>query len=186
MRIAAPNGDVDTINAKEWIAKNPPGYAQNFQRDFTTRYYNGPEAYQKMRDLAAEFANISEAVKLPEKSTGYQRKAQTMLGYQQASYVTFDANNLPVGFASHERQRAPRGQRRARDRPHLEGVGPSRRQQPHRPAGEPAGANSSPLAVSVTGNHIAVSLATGATARSPARPRRSSPRSTPTRRRRRW
>ena len=39
---------------------------------------------------------LPEAVKLPEKSTGYQRKAQTLLGYQQASYVTFDANNLPV------------------------------------------------------------------------------------------
>ena len=103
VRIAAPNGDVDTINAKEWIAKNPPGYATGFKRDFITRYYNGPEAYQKMRDLAAEFGNISEAVKLPEQSTGYQRKAQTMLGYQQASYVTFDAGNLPVGSTAASR-----------------------------------------------------------------------------------
>jgi hypothetical protein len=97
VKIAAPNSDVDTLAAKEWLSKNPPGYAQNFKRDFTTRYYNGPEAYKKMRDLAAEFPNISRSYELPEKSTGYQRKAQTMLGYQNASYVTFDANNLPVG-----------------------------------------------------------------------------------------
>ena len=38
------NGDVDTIAAKEWIAKNPPGYATSFKRDFVTRYYNDPEA----------------------------------------------------------------------------------------------------------------------------------------------
>ncbi len=34
-----------------------------------------------MRDLAAEFGNISEAIKLPEPTRGYQRYAQTMLGY---------------------------------------------------------------------------------------------------------
>jgi hypothetical protein len=62
-----------------------------------------------MRDLATEFPNISEAIKLPEKTTGYQRKAQTMLGYTNATgtgptatvpYVRFDANNLPVAGAS--------------------------------------------------------------------------------------
>ncbi len=103
VRIAAPNGDVDTLNAKEWLAKDPPGYAQNFLRDFTTRYYNGAEAYQKMRDLAAEFSNISQVYTLPEKTTGYQRKAQTMLGYAAyatAPYVTYDANNLPVAGAT--------------------------------------------------------------------------------------
>ena len=35
------NGDVDTIAVKEWIAKNPPGYAAGFKRGFITRYYNG-------------------------------------------------------------------------------------------------------------------------------------------------
>ena len=57
-----------------------------------------------MRDLAAEFPNISEAIKLPEQTRGYQRRAQTMLGYTNATgtgptatvgYVRFDANNLP-------------------------------------------------------------------------------------------
>ncbi len=34
-----------------------------------------------MRDLAAEFPNISQVDKLPEQTCGYQRRAQTMLGY---------------------------------------------------------------------------------------------------------
>ncbi|WP_169542075.1 M14 family zinc carboxypeptidase [Solirubrobacter soli] len=97
IKVAAPNGDVDTLAAKEWVAKNPPSYAQNFQHGFIQRYYDGPEVYKKMRDLAAEFPTIAQVYDLPEKTTGYQRKAQTMLGYQQASYVTFDANNLPNG-----------------------------------------------------------------------------------------
>ena len=94
---------MDTIAVKEWIAKNPPAYAAGFQRGFMTHYNEGYEAYGKMRDLATEFSNISQAIKLPEQTTGYQRKAQTMLGYttrrapaDPTSYVRFDANNLPV------------------------------------------------------------------------------------------
>ncbi len=98
IKLASSNGDTDTIVAKEWLAKNPPGYAAGFKYGFPTRYYNGQEAHQKMRDLANEFPNIAEAIKLPEQTRGYQRKAQTMLGFNAAApYVTFDANNLPVG-----------------------------------------------------------------------------------------
>ena len=102
--------------------------------------------------------HISEAVKLPEQSTGYQRKAQTMLGYQQASYVTFDAGNLPVGSTAS--LSAANGDRAvvltSRSFGHLGGnnitaqlVNP--------------GANNAPLSVTVTGNAIVVSLATNAT-----------------------
>src|ERR1044072_7472406 len=109
VKFASSNGTVDTIPVKEWIAKDPPPYAQGFKRGFVTHYNVGYDAYQKMRDLAQEFPNISEAIKLPEKTTGYQRKAQTMLGYTNATgtgptatvpYVRFDANNLPVAGAS--------------------------------------------------------------------------------------
>ena len=62
-----------------------PATPPSFKHDFNTRYYDGPEVYKKMRDLAAEFPNISQVYDLPEKTTGYQRKAQTMLGYQAAS-----------------------------------------------------------------------------------------------------
>ena len=76
---------------------------------FVTHYNDSQEAYKKVRDLAAEFPNISEAVKLPEQTRGYQRRAQTMLGYTNATgtgptatvgYVRFDANNLPVAGTS--------------------------------------------------------------------------------------
>ncbi len=109
VKVASSNGTVDTVNVKEWIAKNPPGYAAGFKSGFVTHYNEESEAYQKMRDLATEFPNISEAIKLPEKTTGYQRKAQTMLGYTNTTgngptatvpYVRFDANNLPVAGSS--------------------------------------------------------------------------------------
>src|SRR4051794_7970916 len=86
IKVAGLNGDVDTLAVKEWIAKTPPGYAAGFKKDFITHYYDSQEAYKKMRDLAAEFPNISQVYDLPEKTTGYQRKAQTILG-QTALYT---------------------------------------------------------------------------------------------------
>ena len=158
VKIAAPNGDVDTLAAKEWVAKNPPSYASNFLHDFNTRYYDGPEVYKKMRDLAAEFPNISQVYDLPEKTTGYQRKAQTMLGYQATSYVTFDANNLPVGStASLSTANADRAVvLTSKEWGHLGGNGiTAELKNP--------GANDAPLGVVVTGNAITVNLATNTT-----------------------
>jgi hypothetical protein len=156
IKVAAPNGDVDSLAAKEWLAKNPPSYAANFLRDFNTRYYDAPEAYKRMRDLADEFPNISQVYDLPEKSTGYQRKAQTMLGYQAASYVTFDANNLPVGSTqSLSTANADRAVvLTSKEWGHLGGNGITAQLV------NPASTNSQ-LRVDVTGNHIAVSLGTG-------------------------
>ena len=101
IKVAAPNGDVDTLDVREWIAQNPPQPGPTFLKGFLTHYNDSQEAYKKMRDLAAEFPNIAQSYELPEKTLGYQRKAQTMLGYNAtAPYVTFDANNLPVAGAN--------------------------------------------------------------------------------------
>ena len=40
VKVAAPNGDVDTIAAKEWVAKNPPELRRDFKHDFNTHYYD--------------------------------------------------------------------------------------------------------------------------------------------------
>ena len=56
------------------------------------------------------------SIELPEKTTGYQRKAQTMLGYQRDAslrsrstpYVRLDASNLPVAGAAPTTAQQPR------------------------------------------------------------------------------
>ena len=110
IKVASNNGDVDTLAAKEWISKNPPPNAATFKSGFVTRYYDSPDAYAKVRALAAEFPNIASVEDLPEKTWGYQRPAATMLGYQNAPttqqpnprpnatspYVIIDDNGLPV------------------------------------------------------------------------------------------
>jgi hypothetical protein len=157
IKVASSNGDFDTLAVREWIAQNPPGLPSGFLSGFVTHYNDSQEAYQKMRDLAAEFPNIAQVYELPEKTRGYQRKAQTMLGYSTSSYVTFDANNRPVAGAGPSQ--ANQGRTvvlTSKAYGHLGGN--SLNAQLANP-----GAANQPLSVSLTGNAIRVSLATDAT-----------------------
>jgi hypothetical protein len=55
--------------------------ASNFVKDFTTRYLDPTERYGEFEKLADEYPNIAELVTLPNKTNGYQRRAQaTMSG----------------------------------------------------------------------------------------------------------
>ena len=69
------------------------------------RYYDSPDAIQKIKDIATQYPNITTLTELPNKTHGYQRPAATMLGYVNTNtnapnattpYVRLDANNLPV------------------------------------------------------------------------------------------
>jgi hypothetical protein len=169
VKFAVPNGDVDTMDVREWIAKDPPAPGPGFLSGFVQRYYDSQEAYQKMRDLAAEFSNISQVYELPEKTRGYQRRAQTMLGYVNlpttqnpnpnppnptTPYVRFDANNLPVaGSAPTTAQQASTVVLTSKAYGHLGGnnltaqlVNP--------------GVPNAPLSAEIVGNAITVNLAT--------------------------
>src|SRR3954447_22970164 len=168
VKVASSNGTVDTIAVKEWIAKNPPGYAAGFKSGFVTHYNEESEAYQKMRDLAAEFPNISEAIKLPEKTTGYQRKAQTMLGYTNATgtgptatvpYVRFDTGNLPVAGASPTAGAQQNGTVVLTSKAFGHVGGNSLAAQINAPA---AGANNQALSVALAGNKVNINPATDA------------------------
>ena len=156
VKFSSPNGDVDTIDVREWIAQNPPQPGPGFMSGFVQRYYDSQEAYKKMRDLAAEFPNIAQVYELPEKTRGYQRRAQTMLGYNAtAPYVTFDANNLPVAGAAPNNAANQARTVVLTSKTYGHQGGNSLTAQLVNP-----GAPDAPLGVSVTGNAIRVSLAT--------------------------
>ena len=104
----------------------------------------------------------------PEQTWGYQRRAATMLGYQQTSYVTFaplvdppDRPDLPGAERQHVDPE--RGQRRQGGRRALEGVGPRGRQRAQRPARRPEGEQRAARASTVADKKITVSLGTNAT-----------------------
>ena len=148
VKIAAPNGDVDTLAVKEWVSKNGASSPVGFVQDFVTHYPDPQEAYKKMRDLATEFPNIAQVYDLPNKSPGYQRKAQAIVGTSTpyaggtSSLATAAANQavvLTTGAWGHQ-------------------GGNDVTVELRNPGG-----NSLPLGVTVNGKAITVSLATSDT-----------------------
>src|SRR3954471_3522003 len=80
VRISAPNGDVAEIAVKKWVGNGAPNHPAGFLQDFMTHYVDPQESYKLMSDLAAQYPNISQVYDLPNKTPGYQRKAQTIVG----------------------------------------------------------------------------------------------------------
>ena len=114
--------------------RTPP----TFKSGFVTRYYDSPDAYAKVRALAAEFPNIASVEDLPEKTWGYQRPAATMLGYVNTTATAperHDAVRAPRRrcAAGRRRRSVGRGPAEPDRRRHVEGHGSLRRQLAHGP-----------------------------------------------------
>ena len=61
VRIASSNGDVATLDAKKWVGNGGTTSPGGFIQDFNTHYVTPRESYAKMRELANEFPNVSNA-----------------------------------------------------------------------------------------------------------------------------
>ena len=72
------------LDAKKWVGNGGTTSPGGFIQDFNTHYVTPRESYAKMRELANEFPNVSKLMNLPNKTNGYQRKAQTILGMAAA------------------------------------------------------------------------------------------------------
>jgi hypothetical protein len=81
IRIGSATGAAIEAPVNVWLGGGLPPMADTFQRDFTTHYMDPEEVYAKLGELAAEFPDLSELITLPNKTNGYQRRAQaTMAG----------------------------------------------------------------------------------------------------------
>ncbi len=133
VRITSPSGDVATATVTDWLPIEGDGaYGPNYQTDFITSYLTPTELYDRVKTLAAEFPQIAEIVELPYETNGYRRLAQALLGSTSSNRVGIDS--LAWG---HE----------GGNDLSVAFVDP--------------GAAHSPLSVSVSGDDITVSLATG-------------------------
>ena len=81
IRIGSSTGQSVEADVNVWLGGGLPPRAGGYLSDFTTRYMDPTEVYGRFEELAAEFPNISELITLPNKTNGYQRRAQaTMSG----------------------------------------------------------------------------------------------------------
>jgi hypothetical protein len=99
VRVASADGGVDTLPVKPWVSKDGKGFPATFQKDFNTHYVDPQEGYKRIRDLAAAYPNISQIYDLPNKTTGYQRKSQAIVGTvtPYTGSTTSDTRNNIIG-----------------------------------------------------------------------------------------
>jgi Zinc carboxypeptidase/Chitobiase/beta-hexosaminidase C-terminal domain len=76
IRIGSSTGASIEAPVNTWLAGGLPPMNENFISDFTTRYMDPTEVYNRFDELAAEYSNIAELIPLPYATNGYQRKAQ--------------------------------------------------------------------------------------------------------------
>jgi hypothetical protein len=80
IRIGTSTGAVKEAPVEVWVGGGlPPIGDASYLKDFTTRYMDPTEVYGRFKELAAEFPNISELITLPNKTNGYQRRAQAIM-----------------------------------------------------------------------------------------------------------
>jgi hypothetical protein len=85
IRIGSSTGESVEAPVNVWLGGGLPPMNAGFMSDFTTRYLDPTEVRERFFALAAEFPNIATIVPLPNKTNGYQRKAQATLGANATS-----------------------------------------------------------------------------------------------------
>ncbi len=101
VRIGSSDGSVDEIDVKPWVSKdgsNP--FPQGFLKDFNTHYVDPQEGYKRISDLAAQYPNISAVSDLPNKTPGYQRKSQAIVGTSTPYTGSTAGGNSPGGLTT--------------------------------------------------------------------------------------
>jgi hypothetical protein len=76
IRIGSSTGATKEADVNTWLGGGLPPKSAGFLSDFTTHYMDPTEIYTRFGQLATEFPNISELITLPNKTNGYQRRAQ--------------------------------------------------------------------------------------------------------------
>jgi hypothetical protein len=146
IRIGSSTGQSVEADVNVWLGGGLPPHAGGYLSDFTTRYMDPTEVYGRFEELAAEFPNISELVTLPNKTNGYQRKAQATMAGTTLPGNTPPGSQQPAAVVLTSRAWGHEG-------------GNDITAEFRNP-----GVANSPLAVSVSGNDITVDLATDAIA----------------------
>jgi hypothetical protein len=75
IRIGSSNNATIEAPVDVWLGGGLPPMKDGYLKDFTTRYMDPTEVYQRFDELAAEFPNISELITLPNETNDHQRRA---------------------------------------------------------------------------------------------------------------
>ncbi len=97
IRIGSSTGASLEGDVTVWLGGGLPPHADGYLSDFTTRYMDPTEVYQRFDELAAEFSNIAEMVPLPYPTNGYQRRAQANMAGSPTGGTPTAPGSAPPG-----------------------------------------------------------------------------------------
>ena len=106
IRIGSSTGATKEAPVNVWLGGGLPPMGSTFITDFTTRYMDPTEVKARFTALAAEFPNLATLVPLPNKTNGYQRKAQATLAANATTVQRRDrGGRLGAPRRQHDRPR---------------------------------------------------------------------------------
>jgi hypothetical protein len=86
IRVTNAEGRSAIGNVSDWLRDVTPLTADpNYEWDFIDFYRHPQQLYSRFREIAAQNPDIAEIVELPNKTNGYQRKAQATIGSTQGT-----------------------------------------------------------------------------------------------------
>ncbi|PTX64420.1 chitobiase/beta-hexosaminidase-like protein [Melghirimyces profundicolus] len=80
VKVTSNRGGEAEDAVKEWLGEKPKPEKPHYVKDFISHYMTPTEVYERMEQLAEEFPELAEIVELPNKTQGYRRKSQAVLG----------------------------------------------------------------------------------------------------------
>jgi hypothetical protein len=96
VRVSSAAGDTDTSGVVEWAGEALPPRVAEFQKDFITKYLDPTETYGRMDQLVTQFPDLIEAIPLPHKTDGYQRKGMAMMAGTTNPNANPNTANTPL------------------------------------------------------------------------------------------
>ena len=81
VRVTSATGGQATGNVSQWLDDvTPIDATPGYQSDFLSDYITPLQAYARFEQIAQQYPDIAQIVPFPNKTNGYQRKAQATIG----------------------------------------------------------------------------------------------------------
>ena len=81
IRVTSSTGGITTGKVTDWLRDVTPLTAlPGYKSDFVDEYKHPQQLYARFEQIAAQNPDIAEIVRMPNKTNGYQRKAQATIG----------------------------------------------------------------------------------------------------------
>ncbi|MFJ2033976.1 M14 family metallopeptidase [Streptosporangium sp. NPDC087985] len=88
VRVTSSLGGEATANVSDWLYDvTPPSTRKGYRTGFVDHYMNATELYDRIEALAKAYPDLAEIVEMPNKTNGYRRHAQAVLGTVAAQSV---------------------------------------------------------------------------------------------------